>query len=141
MKTPYRDGKAIPAKVAKGVAIEMGAMVALNEFGYAVPADDDGATAVLGCAESTVDNSDGDNGDVYVVVARKRQFLLQNDGDNPLTQADFGKMVYVTSNNSVALAGKCPVGVLAGIEADGTVWVGIGEPAIISEPVFEPLPA
>lgn len=129
MNTPYRDGIAIPAKVAQGAVIAMGVIVALNATGFAVPARDDEAKKVLGRAESDVDNTDGGDGDIYVTVTRKRQFMLHNDATTPATQADIGKTVYLTGENTVtadSTGATLEVGTLYGIETDGMTWVEIG---------------
>ena len=123
--TGMRLGDSVSIPVAAATTIEVGNMVAINSNGYAVHAS--GALVVGGVADETVDNSQGNNGDVNVIVRRNLAFLFDNDG-SVTTRALFGD-VYIVDSKKVsvtevtnAVAGKC-IGV-DGLGANG-VWVEI----------------
>ena len=66
--TQRKDGIEIGLPVAASTEIEAGHLVAVNSSGYAVPAGDTSGHKVMGVAQESVDNSDGSNGDMTVVV-------------------------------------------------------------------------
>lgn len=84
--------------VAAGANIRARDMVWINADGFAEPAPPPGSGItgiVVGSATADVDNTDGDDGDLTVIVERsqgKRAFTFAA-GD--LTAADVGKTVYV----------------------------------------------
>lgn len=126
-KTPMKDGELIPLPVAASTLIEAGKMVAANATGYAVEAADAASYKVMGRAEEAVDNSSGADGDLNVLVRRKKAFKYKNSGSNAVTEAHIGTDIYVEDDETVSssggtnsiVAGKC-----LGVESDG-VWVEI----------------
>lgn len=126
-KTPMKDGELIPLPVAASTIIEAGKMAAANATGYTVEAADAASYKVMGRAEETVDNSTGSDGDLSVLVRRKKAFKYNNSGSNPVTEAHIGTDIYVEDDETVSssggtnsiVAGKC-----LGVESDG-VWVEI----------------
>lgn len=124
--TPYKDGLLIALLIAAATKIEAGKMVAVGADGYAVEASDAASTIVVGVAQETIDNTDGSDGDLSVLVRRGVLFKLKNSATAVVTQASVGSSVYVEDSATVAVAsgptndiaaGKC-----FGVEADG-VWV------------------
>lgn len=110
-------------KVKAATTIYKGALVALDSSGWAVPA---GATAghrVIGRAEETVDNSDGDSGDLSIAV-RQGVYRWTNSAGAAVAQAHIGSVVYVEADSIVASSASNSI--VAGIatEIDGDyVWV------------------
>jgi hypothetical protein len=84
------------------IKVFTGALLAVNSSGYAVKANDAAVEAVIGVAESTVDNSTGSAGDKTVDVWQSGVFDFAFSGT--ATQADVGKKVYAVDDQTVALA-------------------------------------
>ncbi|PID40659.1 MAG: hypothetical protein CR984_02070 [Proteobacteria bacterium] len=127
--THFRDGELVPFKVAASTQIEAGKMVAVNTDGYAIEAADTASIIVVGVAGETVDNTPGANGDLNVIVRRKKHFKLKNSATAAVTQASVGSSVYVEDDETVAIASgptnDIVAGVCMGVDTDG-VWVSIG---------------
>ncbi len=127
--TVRKDAILIALLVAASTTIEAGKMVAVNAAGYAVEASDTASTIVIGVAEETIDNSDGSNGDLSVLVQRKQAFKMKNSATAAVTQASVGSSVYVEDDETVAIASgptnDIVAGTCLGVESDG-VWVEIG---------------
>lgn len=94
--------------------------------GFASAASDTAATRVVGVAKEQVDNSAGAAGDKSVVVG-KGVYGFAHTG---LVQADVGKDVYVsddqTVTNAATAANDIPAGKLLEIDAAGVAWVQVG---------------
>lgn len=124
--TPMEDGELISVPVAAGAKIYAGALVVANATGYAAP----GSTALnltyLGRAEEFMDNSAGADGDVSVLVRRKKAFKFSNSGGDAVTQANLGKACYIVDDETVSAtdgAGtQSAAGEVVGLDANG-VWV------------------
>lgn len=124
--TSYKHANAIAVPVAAGAKIYAGALVCANAAGFATP----GATATtltyLGRSDEFVDNTGGANGARTVLLRRSEAFKWSNSSADPVTQAEFGKTVYVVDDETVAkTAGagtRSPAGRVVGIDADG-VWI------------------
>lgn len=118
-------GRLVPLKVAADVVIFMGAMVAVNAAGYAVPAEDTAGLVVIGVAQQFVDNLGGGDGGQTVRV-QKGVFGLPNSAVNAVTQADVGRDAYVEDDGTVANDGVTN-GIVAGVVdelgSDGLVYV------------------
>jgi hypothetical protein len=124
-----KDGLLIPFKVASGVKIYGGHMVAINEDGFTVPADKGSDTdnlAVIGISDEFVDNTDGADGDVVVNIRREAGFCLANSSAKPVTQALVGRRCQVADSVTVAVDpdSKRTAGTVIEVSPDG-VWVYI----------------
>lgn len=124
--TPSKAGQVFELGVATGVKIFKGALVAVNASGYATP----GATATtlvgLGRADSTVDNTLGQNGDLNVRISRGI-FRFANSADaDAIANDDISKICYIVDDAAVALTNgsdtRSPAGRIFGIDSSG-VWV------------------
>lgn len=123
-----KDGLFIPLKMAGSVAIYGGHMVAINETGFAVPANVGTATdslAVTGIADEAVENT-GADGDTAVLIRRGCAFFLANSTANPVTQALVGKRCQVENSVTVSADATAPrtAGTVIEVTLDG-VWVFI----------------
>ncbi len=127
------EGVIYPAKCA-AVKIYAGSLVGTNSSGYAGPLTASTyATAVLGVAEETVDNSGGSEGDLSIKVRRGCTFAFDNDGTNAAAQSHIGKKPGFMDATSVNNAGGTPAITPASsadarideIDSDGQVWVFI----------------
>ncbi len=123
--TAKREGKIIVRGVKTGVTILAGAMVARNAAGYALPAADAAGLTVEGRAAKTVDNSDGQDGDLQVEI-EQGFFLYDSAG---LTAADAGKDCYAADDHTVNLTGGSNhvfAGVIGEVVSETEVWVKMG---------------
>ena len=125
--TPYRDGELVKFKVKAAAKIYAGAIV-VSDAGYAKPGVKAENLIYLGRAEEFVDNTNGSDGDVSVLVRRGRAFKWANAGGaNAAAQADVGKPAYIFDDQTVtdvaAGASKAGVAIILAVESDG-VWVG-----------------
>ncbi|EEG3121749.1 hypothetical protein GZD19_004654 [Salmonella enterica subsp. enterica] len=123
---PYRDGELLPAPVAKGEFIPAGTIVCINTKGFAVGGSEAADLTYAGRAETFVDNTGGKDGDVTVLIRRKKVFRWLNDGT--ITQDMLLKPVYIVNNRTLAGAdgatagSRSTAGVLVALEGDG-VWI------------------
>jgi hypothetical protein len=126
-----RKGPLTVHKVAAGVVIFVGALVAKNAAGFLVPASNAAALTVVGRANGKyaalsgkADNTLGANGDLSVEV-EEGIFLWANSGTGPLAQANVGYPCFVEDDQTVSDRGT--FGVIAGrvyeIDASGGIWV------------------
>lgn len=124
-----KDGLLIPLLVAGGIKIYGGNMVAINEDGFAAPADAGTETdnlAVIGLADEFVDNTDGADGDATVLVQRGAAFCLANSSAKPVGQAQVGRRCQVEDSVTVGFdaAALRTAGTVIEVSPDG-VWVFI----------------
>lgn len=121
--TPQRYGDYVGLTVASNEIIYAGAMVAVNTAGYAVPAADTAGQSVIGRAEETVDN----RGVLYSAakaIKVARGIFRWANGD-AATDADIGKIAYVTDDQTVNKTGGGQ-NIIAGsiVDTDSSgVWV------------------
>lgn len=94
-----RAGVEIALPVAADAVIWLGALVAVNATGYALPATATGGLTVVGVAQTRVDNTGGSAGDLSVVVRRGQEWLLKGSS---LAQSAVGDPVYVVDDETVA---------------------------------------
>lgn len=122
--TERKDGILVPYPVAAGVKIYAGGMVCLNAAKYAVPGADVAGLVLLGKSEEYVDNSTGANGDLTVLVYRKKSFEFACAG---MTQADEHKPVFIADDQTVALSttNHIPAGIILEFSSATSVWVDI----------------
>lgn len=123
--TPERAGNFISVPVAAGAKIYAGRMVAVNSNGFAVPAADEEGLSAAGRAEESVNNFEGEDGDVYVLI-KKGVFQYNNDPSNPVAKlfADcyISDDATVRAFDDTAAAANSVAGTAYQIEPDG-VWV------------------
>jgi hypothetical protein len=113
------------ARVAGGVKIFRGALIAKNPLGFTVPAADVLGLRAFGIAQEQVDNTLGADGAAEVRYLTAVSAKFRNDTISPVTQAQLLGVVFVKDDQTVqAVSSK---GVVAGIaeslERDGTVMV------------------
>lgn len=101
--TPYRDGELTPVPVAAGENIPAGVIVCINSNGYAVNGQEAPDLRYAGCSDEAVDNSAGDDGDLFILVRMNKAFLWDSDGT--VTQAYLGQRVYILDNQTVTATG------------------------------------
>jgi hypothetical protein len=128
-----RDDLLTPVPVAAKTLIPEGAIVCLNATGYAVNGAASTDLVYFGCADASVDNSNGADGDLTLLVRRRKAFRWDNDGS--VTQAYVGKPAYIADNQTLsatdgsdakatpAVAAKySEAGTIIMVDADG-VWI------------------
>lgn len=124
--TPYKHANAVPVPAAAGVKIFAGALVCANGTGFATPGAVATTLTYLGRSEEFVDNTGGADGARTVLVRRNEAFKWANSSADPVTQAEFGKTVYIVDDETVAKTSgtgtRSPAGRVVGIDADG-VWI------------------
>lgn len=124
--TPQRAKEYLGLTVASNALIYAGAMVAVNSNGYAVAAADTAGYAVIGRAEEYVDN----RGTLYVATKSIKIAMgtFQWRNVDSITDADIGKLAYVTDDNGVNKTGggqNIIAGSIVDVDAAG-VWVDTG---------------
>ncbi|MBI5816688.1 MAG: hypothetical protein HZB29_13885 [Nitrospinae bacterium] len=97
-KTTRRDGALFSHPAAAATVVYSGALVAINQSGYAIPAADDATHTFAGKSDVQADNSAGINGDVIVEGHRSGVFDFNSSG---MTQADLNTDAYVVDDNNV----------------------------------------
>jgi len=96
-----KDGILVVYQVAAAATIYKGAMVALDDDGFAIPAADAAGALFVGYAYEKADNADGEDGDVSVRVWKDGSFLAAKAS---ATQSDLGQAAYIVDDNTVALS-------------------------------------
>ena len=105
-RTRVGDGRRFRDPVGAAARIFNGAMVALGDDGFAIPATP-AATTMRGVALGEADNRLGAAGDAFVDVERG-PFLVANDGS--INRTHIGQDVYVVDDNTVGAAGTLVAG-------------------------------
>jgi hypothetical protein len=114
------------ARVAGGVKIFRGALIAKNPLGFAVPAADVLGFRAFGVAQEQVDNTLGGDGAAEVKYLTAASVKMKNDTGSPVSQANlYAGVVYVKDDQTVQASSSHGVvaGVPESIERDGTVMV------------------
>ncbi len=136
INTPERAGNVISFPAAANAIIFLGALVALNADGNAVPAADTAGLRVVGRAEEDIDNTGGAAGDVTVNVKRG-VFRYANSGTDAVDANDKGKLAFVEDDSTVCEAGgtnKVIAGRVLDVDSDG-VWIDTSEGALVPSAV------
>jgi len=104
--------------VGGGVHVYRGAFVEVNASGFAVPLTASGV--FVGLAYEEADNSSGQDGDVNVRVFTQGDFSVALVG---ATEADIGRAVYASDDNTVAFSAQLTarVGYVAAVESAGRI--------------------
>ncbi|KPU84995.1 hypothetical protein JI58_00270 [Marinosulfonomonas sp. PRT-SC04] len=125
--TEWRNGQSVAVDLAAGAKTFLGTLVVLDA-GYAKAGFADPAVVCVGIAKTTVDNTDGADGDVKV-VAEKGTYKLDNAtvGD-AITRVDIGKPCFVLDATTVAKtdggAARAQAGIVFAVDGN-SVWVTI----------------
>ena len=130
-KLEYTEGVEVAIPVDDADLIYGGAFVCVNADGYAVEGSDTAGLIFMGVATERKDNTDGEDGDLDVVV--RRRGLVKAILGTAITQANVGDNVFLVDDQTVDLAGNVTNDIFCGIIAayiDSThAWIDI-EPAI-----------
>lgn len=119
-----QTARLVPLRVAAGTTIHMGAIVAVNGDGWAVPAADTAGLQVIGVAQEAIDNTSGLDG-ARTVRVQKGVFGIEN-GATPIAQAHVGRSAYVEHDGAVGSAAgahSIVAGVVDELGDDGLVYV------------------
>lgn len=125
--TLYKEGVDEELPVAASTQIFGGSLVCSNATGYCVPGSDVNAYFFQGVALAEADNSAvATDGYINVKLRRKGVFRFAASG---MTQADIGKDVYISDDQTVVLdsgsTNLVKVGVIAKVDSATVVWVDI----------------
>lgn len=125
-QTERREVGLIHVPVKAGATVVAGFMAVVDAMGYAVTATAATDLTYLGRYEDSVDNTEGADGDVYVLVRTHDAFLFENSATDPVTQALFGKPCYIEDHETVAESDAggtlSAAGRVVGIDENG-VWI------------------
>lgn len=97
----HKGNTIVSMPVAGSTTIYRMGLVCANASGLAVPADDAANYKFMGVAEEAADNSAGASGDIRVRLMRDVVLPLKITG---ATQADIGKVVYCTDDETCQIA-------------------------------------
>ena len=121
--TALKDGILVAVPVAASTKIYQGAGVVLDG-GYAKPASSTLDSAITaGVADETVDNSEGNDGDLTIKVRRLKAFLFDNSAQNPVTQSHVGGLCYWEDDHTVCSDSEGPAAGVVLQVTDSGVWV------------------
>jgi hypothetical protein len=116
----------ITVLVKASTTIFKGALVCIDSTGFAIPAANTPATLIaIGVATKTVTAAASGT---FPLDVQRGLFPFNNTGGDLVVQADMGKKVYITDDNTVAhTAGTLPTaGVFMGFDEAGLPLVQIG---------------
>lgn len=128
--TPSRPDNLVGLKVAAGVELTRGYLVAIDEDGYANHVMETQPTSIIaGRCEETVDNGAGIAGAVSVVV-RPGVYRWNNSATAPVGQGHVGHLCYAEDDETVANTPGDPAmlaaaGTVLAVDVQG-VWVKTG---------------
>jgi hypothetical protein len=127
----YREGVELEFEMAASEKIFGGALACVNANGYCLEGSDTANLIFQGWATEMVDNSDGSDGDLTIVL--RRRGLVKVILDTAITIANVGDNVFLVDDQTVDLTANVTHNILCGIIAgyiDTThAWIDI-EPAI-----------
>lgn len=125
--TKHRDGLVTAHPVAAAAQIYKGSLVCANADGYAVPGADTAGFVFLGVALEEADNGTGSAGELSVKILTHGVFSFNKAGT--ITQASLGAKVYISDDQTVALAATTtndiPCGRIEALDGAGALWVRI----------------
>lgn len=138
--TEYSLGDLLAIPVAAGVRIFAGSLVCSNADGYAEPAADDAGLKLEGIATAQVDNRNGADGDLSIVVRRRGRYKLDYQG--AITQAALSAAVYAVDDHTVDAANgvdnDVAVGIVDKVDGPGECWVSIDAAVLAGAAWSEP---
>ena len=122
--TQTRTGDEFDYPVAASTICYQGGLAAIDASGNAVPASNTVGLTVVGRFEETVDNSDGEAGDLTVRV-RRGQFKFDNSVSNAIDAGDLETVAMVEDDETVATSASNSIkaGLIVAIDADGGIWI------------------
>lgn len=124
--TLRRDGGLIEPPVAAATRIYVGAMVAINAAGLAVPGATSATLKCVGTALNYADNTQGTAGAIRVKVDKRVARLANSAAADAITLADVGSDCYMVDDQTVAKTHatntRSRAGKVFDVDADG-VWV------------------
>lgn len=126
--TEYNLGDLLSGPVAGRTRIFAGSLVCINREGLAVPAADEAGLLFWGVATAQVDNRDGNNGDLSVVVRRRGRYLLDLIHRSAYGWHNLGDAAYAFDDHTVAVGTSHKhvlVGVVSKMSRRCDVWVDI----------------
>ncbi|EES73454.1 hypothetical protein POTG_01749 [Paenibacillus sp. oral taxon 786 str. D14] len=120
--TELADGKTLVLPVKGGVKIFEGAFVAVDADGFAIPATKAPGLLAAGRAEQFADNTQGEDGDIRIVV-RRGVFKWNNAASGPVTERDVLKPCYMNDDESVTITetDSSVAGKIIGIDGDQVI--------------------
>lgn len=126
--TEYSLGDLLAIPVAAGVQLFAGSLVCSNASGYALPADDAAGLVFEGIATEGVDNRNGSNGELSVVVRRRGRYRF--GCKTILNQSAISAQVYVVDDQTVSadaaeVTNDIACGAIDKIEGTHDCWVSI----------------
>lgn len=129
-------GKYLSLPVAGNTTIYQGAMVALNEDGFAIPAKKAAGLTAAGRAEETVSNP-GSDGNVSIRVTRGI-FVYANSASGKVSAADVLKPCYIEDDQTVTAlpTGSSVAGLVIRVDENGVaveIGSGLTVPAAASD--------
>lgn len=128
--------------VAASTHIYQGALVAINQSGYLVPASADVSLHVVGVAADESDNSSGSAGALTNAPDRGTFYFTNSSTTSAVTDADVGRPCYVVDDTTVARLssnGTRPVaGIVEGVDGNG-VLVSVGMPGATEQGAIDML--
>ena len=101
-KTDMMDAELIPVPVAANAVIGAGKIVVANATGFAAPGSTATTLTYLGRAEEAVDSTGGADGDLNILVRRKKAFKFINYASDLIVQADLFQTCYIVDDETVA---------------------------------------
>ena len=126
--TKRKDGRVFSLPMGAAKKVYAGGLVVLNGL-YAEAGSAAAGLQAIGRAADTVDNTDGDAGDLNVTV-EKGVFLYANSGGgDAITNAHVGRRCFIVDDQTVALTdnggARSMAGIVREVDAQG-VWVDVG---------------
>lgn len=105
-----------------------GSLVCINSSGYATKGATSTTLKAAGVAETTVDNSAGNAGDLNIDVKRGTFKFGNSTSTDQIALADYGSQCYIVDDQTVAKTNgsttRSVAGIVRGVDSDG-VWVEI----------------
>lgn len=127
----YREGVELEFEMAASEKVFGGALACVNAAGYCLEGSDTAGLIFQGWATEQVDNSDGSDGDLKIVL--RRRGLVKVILDTAITIANVGDNVFLVDDQTVDLTANVTHNIFCGIIAgyiDTThAWIDI-EPAV-----------
>lgn len=124
--TQARTGDVSEWPVKAGAKIHVGAQVAIDATGHAVPMSTSTTLVGGGRAEATADNTAGADGDIRVRVGRGIYKYKNSAAADLITRSDIGEDCYGVDDETVAKTDgtntRSRAGKIHDVDADG-VWV------------------
>jgi hypothetical protein len=120
-----KEGREIHNRVAASTHIYEGTLISqLNSGLGMVPATTASSGAVVAVATHEADNSDGDLGDMKIVLETDRVFIFPNKSSGGCDDDTLvGALVYCDDDHTIKETGTVAAGYFMGMEPDGRVRV------------------